>query len=141
MRGQAQARKAQQQSGTTMVEFALTLPLVALLLFGIIQYGFIFAAYMTIRNASAVGARYSTLSNPTPTVADIQSVTAGACAVMLKTNGSNPTVTVSLKNVTVGGVSGATSVQVHYDLPLIIPYVCFRPSGSTFPLTATSIMR
>src|SRR2546425_5294128 len=51
-------------SGSTMVEFALTLPLLALMLFGIIQYGFLFAAYITVRNASAVGARYYAI-NPT----------------------------------------------------------------------------
>jgi Flp pilus assembly protein TadG len=134
-----QGRK--EQSGQTMVEFALTLPLLAILLFAIIQYGFLFAAYITLRNASAVGARYATLSNPAPTVDQIKTVTAGACAIMLKTNATNPTVTVSLKNVRVGSVADATSVQVQYDLPLIIPYVCFRSAGSSFPLSATSVMR
>ena len=129
------------QSGQTMVEFALTLPLLAILLFAIVQYGFLFAAYITLRNASAVGARYATLSNPAPTVPQIRAVTAAACAIMLKTNEGNPMVTVSLKNVTVGSVNDATSVQVQYNLPLIIPYVCFRSAGSYFPLSATSVMR
>jgi hypothetical protein len=54
--------------GQTLVEFALCIPLLALLLFGIIQYGFIFYTYISLKNASAVGARYATLSNPKPTV-------------------------------------------------------------------------
>src|SRR4051794_17648077 len=105
-------------SGSTMVEFALTLPLLALLLFGICQYGFIFAAYLTLRNASAVGARYATLSNPTPSDSDIQKVAQGAVGPMLKTNLAVASVT----SVSVGGVSGAKSVQVRYDLPLVIPF-------------------
>src|ERR1043166_5350046 len=105
-----------ERTGSTMVEFALTLPLLALLLFGIIQYGFIFAAYMTLRNASAVGARYAILTAPAPTVSQIQSVAQGAVGPMLKTSIAVATVQ---QNVTVGGVGGATSVTVQYNLPLI----------------------
>jgi Flp pilus assembly protein TadG len=140
MSGQAKIRQARQRSGSTMVEFALTLPLLALLLFGIIQYGFIFAAYMTIRNASVVGARYATLGT-SPSVTQIQDITRGACATMLGTNASNPTVTVT-PNVTVGSVSGATQVQVQYNLKLIVPFVVpGKTGGSSLSLSATSVMR
>jgi Flp pilus assembly protein TadG len=121
-----------------MVEFALTLPLLALLLFSIIQYGFIFAAYMSLRNASAVGARYATLS-PNPSDSDVRSVALGALSPMLSSNRGTVTVT---HNVPVGSVSGATSVQIQYNLPLIVPFVVpGKTSGSTLSLSATTTMR
>jgi len=108
-------------SGTTLVEFALTIPLLALLLFGIIQYGFIFAAYTTLRTGASAAARYATLSLPNPTVPQIQSYAKSAIGPMLLTNGVTA-VNVNT-NATVGGVTGAKSVQINYNLELIIPFV------------------
>jgi Flp pilus assembly protein TadG len=138
MSSRGKIRQAQQRSGSTMVEFALTLPLLALMLFGIIQYGFIFAAYMTLRNASAVGARYAALgTSPKPTTQQITDVTIGAITPMLSTNGA----TVTVLPVTVGGQS-ATSVQINYDLKLIVPFVVpGKTSGDSLSLSATSVMR
>jgi Flp pilus assembly protein TadG len=138
MTSRAKLHRARQRLGSTMVEFALTLPLLALMLFGIIQYGFIFAAYMTLRNASAVGARYATLgTSPKPTKQQITDVTIGAITPMLKTNGA----TVNVGTPTVGGQS-ATSVQINYNLQLIIPFVVpGKTSGDSLALSATSVMR
>lgn len=123
------------QSGQSLVEFAMTLPVLALLLFGIIQYGFIFSALLTVRNASAVGARYAVIG--TPSVDSIRAVAIGAVAPMLKTN----IATASVTNTTVGGAT-ATSVTVNYNLPLIIPFVVpGKTAGSTLALTATTVMR
>ena len=132
--------KAQcRQSGQSMVEFALVLPLLALLLFAICQWGFIFATYMSLRNAAVVGARYATLSNPAPSVSQIQSVTRGAIGPMLKTN--NVTAVNVNQSVNVGSVTGATSVQVNYNLPLIIPFVVPGNTSGSLAMTATAVMR
>src|SRR5438045_8895737 len=45
--------------GQTLVEFALTLPVLLLLLFGIIEFGRIFQAWVTIQNAARVAIRYA----------------------------------------------------------------------------------
>ena len=45
------------ERGQTMVEFALCLPLIALLLFGIIQFGIVFNNYVTLTDAVRAGAR------------------------------------------------------------------------------------
>src|SRR5258706_15969671 len=125
------------QSGQSLVEFALTLPLVALLLFGIIQYGFIFSAMLTVRNASAVGARYAVVGPPS--TANIQSVALGALAPMLTVTNNNATATVSTTTV---GSASATGVTVTYNLPLIIPFVVpGKTAGSTLALSATTVMR
>jgi Flp pilus assembly protein TadG len=135
-----QGERSHSKSGQTMVEFAVVMPLLAVMLFGIIQYGFIFAAHITLRNATAVGARYATLQTvPAPTLTQIQNVTKSAAGPMLATN--NMVVTVNT-NVTVGGVSGAKSVQAQYNLKLIIPFVVPGATpGSSVTLTATTIMR
>lgn len=45
------------QNGQTMAEFALVLPLLALLLFGVIQFGITFNNYITLTDAVRAGAR------------------------------------------------------------------------------------
>ena len=127
------------KSGQTTMEFALTLPLLALVLFAIIQYGLILSAYVTLRNASAVGARFAVLENtPKPSFDDIKRFTTGAVSPMLN---SNLVTDVIVKtNVTVGGVS-ATSVEVQYDLPLIISFVVPRATSGKLSLSATTISR
>src|SRR5204863_1435401 len=97
---QADDRQAQARSGQTLVEFALALPLLALLLFGIIQYGFIFSAYLTLRNASAVAARHAVLTNPAPTQTEIQNVAKGAIQPVLSPAHLD---TPSITSATVGG--------------------------------------
>jgi Flp pilus assembly protein TadG len=45
------------QQGQSMTEFALVLPILALLLFGVIQFGLVFNNYLTLTDAVRAGAR------------------------------------------------------------------------------------
>jgi Flp pilus assembly protein TadG len=62
------------QNGQTMAEFALVLPLLALLLFGVIQFGIAFNNYITLTDAVRAGARKGAvgrhLQNPEQAVID-----------------------------------------------------------------------
>ena len=49
------------EEGQNIVEFALLLPVLMYLLMGIIQFGFIFAAYLTLNNAVREGARWGSV--------------------------------------------------------------------------------
>jgi Flp pilus assembly protein TadG len=49
--------RLQRQDGQTFVEFAIVLPVLALLLFGITQFGLAFHNYLSITDATRVGAR------------------------------------------------------------------------------------
>jgi Flp pilus assembly protein TadG len=121
-----------------MIEFAFVVLILFVLLFGIIQWGLILSAHMTLRNATVVGARYATLINPQPTVSQIKDVTKKAAAPML-VSGS---VSVTVSNVDVGSVTGATSVQASYPLKLILPYaIPGLKSGDTLTLSATTVMK
>src|SRR5579862_382229 len=121
------------QSGSQLVEFALVLPILAILIFAICQYGFIFAAYITIRNASAVGARQAIINSN-----NVVAVAQAAVAPLLTP--SSATVTSTPTNLTSGvGIS----VQVSYPFPLIIPFVVppFTSASRTRTLTATSVIQ
>ena len=50
------------ESGQALTEFALVLPLLALLLFGVIQFGIVFNHYVTITDAARAGARKAAVS-------------------------------------------------------------------------------
>lgn len=60
------------QQGQSMTEFALVLPILALLLFGVIQFGIVFNNYITLTDAVRAGARKGAvgrhLSNPSGAV-------------------------------------------------------------------------
>jgi Flp pilus assembly protein TadG len=66
------------ENGQTMTEFALVLPVICLLLFGVIQFGILFNNYVTLTDAVRTGARKAAVSrqtgNPTgDTVAAVRS--------------------------------------------------------------------
>ena len=115
------------------------LPL-TLLLFGIIQFGFIFAAYMTVRNATIITARWATLQTTTPrTIPQIQAFAKLQVKPMLNPNNVTAVI-VDTNNVTLGVTN--TSVQIKYNLSLIIPWVVHGTNApGTYLVKATTIMR
>jgi hypothetical protein len=52
-----QSRK--RRKGQTLAEFAITLPIVLIMMFGIIEFGRIFQAWVTLQNAARAAARYA----------------------------------------------------------------------------------
>ena len=135
---------SRQKSGSALVEFALaSLPL-ALLLCGICQYGFIYVAHLTVRNATVVAARYAVLVTTTNTliVDQVKGVARNALGPMLSTNSATATIDVDPNVTTIDGTPGAVSVAIHYNLPLVIPWVVpGKGAGDSLTLNETTIMR
>lgn len=52
--------KSLKRRGQTLAEFALTLPLLLLLIFGVVEFGRIFQAWVTIENSAREAIRYTT---------------------------------------------------------------------------------
>lgn len=50
------------EEGASLVEFALILPIFALLLFGLIDFGLVFGGFMSLRNGVGSGARAASVS-------------------------------------------------------------------------------
>ena len=55
-------RRIADQKGQTMVEFALVAPLLCLILFAVLQFGVVYKDYVTLTDATRVGARKAATS-------------------------------------------------------------------------------
>jgi len=77
----SQRFRSRNENGQTMVEFTLILPILCLLLFGVIQMGIVFHDYITVTDATRVGARVGAVSRQDPTrVSKINTVVKGSAA-------------------------------------------------------------
>ncbi len=56
---QDQERLHRKRQGQTLAEFAITLPILLILMFGIIEFGRVFQAWVTLQNAARQAARYA----------------------------------------------------------------------------------
>ncbi len=104
----------QQRSGGAMVEFAITLPLLTILMFGIIEAGQAWRQEQVLATAAREGARVGAIFNPSYTPATVDS----AVDMYLQGGGINPdSVTVQAFNLNLGtGATGYDSVQVRFTL-------------------------
>jgi len=111
--------------GAAAVEFALVLPVLVLLLFGIIEFGLVFDAQLTITHAAREGARVASVGGNV------------ASAVAAQTSGLTG-VTYTLTPVTNSPTRGSYyEVTVRYTYPLDIPLWGSR----SLPLKSTAQMR
>lgn len=55
-------RKFINEQGQTMVEFALVIPILLVVLFAVVQFGVVYKDYVTLTDASRVGARKAAVS-------------------------------------------------------------------------------
>ena len=68
-------RAARQETGQAVAEFAIVLPVLALLLLGIINYGLAFSEYNTLGFAASRAAqRAALITDPTPSAGDYQAI-------------------------------------------------------------------
>ncbi len=108
-RGDNRARAA------AIVEFAVVLPLLLTILFGIIEYGWVFMIRQTLQNAAREGARLAVLQT---TTAPYDNVAARVDAVMAPTGVTSYTITMT--HATVGDPSETINVSVPYtDVSLL----------------------
>jgi Flp pilus assembly protein TadG len=148
------------QRGQAVIELALTLPLLLVVVFGIIDFGFMFQRYETVTNAAREGARLGVLANSagyTATEAQNRAISylqaAGldgptrACgATMLK---NSMCAQLTTQTVTVAGSTPAKSVDqvtmiVEYDheYSFVGPIMNLFGSGlGSIRLRSASIMR
>jgi Flp pilus assembly protein TadG len=81
------------EQGQTMTEFALVLPVLALLLFAVIQFGIVFNNYVTLTDATRAGARKAAVSRQTTN--PVGNAVAAVRASAKDLNQSNLSVTVT----------------------------------------------
>jgi Flp pilus assembly protein TadG len=88
------------ENGQSLVEFALVLPLLVLLLFGIIDFGRIIHAYLTIDHAGREAARAASIGKTKVEVEQVaidsgKSINLSDVTVSPGTSGANATVTIT----------------------------------------------
>ena len=138
--------------GQSMVEFALVVPILMILAFGIVDFGLGIRTYISLTNATREGARYAAVGNPPGSYpsecgdGDSATVVARVCSVSEGLNHAN------LSDVAVeypDGEGAGNSVVVsasytyHYVTPLgdIIHFFSGGTLSETFALSTSTDMR
>jgi Flp pilus assembly protein TadG len=130
------ARNAPRDRGAAAVEFALLLPMLLLLVFGIIDFGRALNASITLTQAAREGARLDALGQPNATVVSrTQAAATGLSPVSV-------TVTACTPNA---GAGVDATVHASYKFTFVTPIASIsRMFGSSFgssmTLTATGVM-
>lgn len=124
------------ERGAAAVEFALLLPLLLLILFGIIEFGMIMYSREVITNASREGARTGIVQAITkPTTGEIQTVVTN----YLTGTGVDP----NAVTITIAG-AGLTAPNT-LNVTVTYPYNFFAPGilglGNSINLTGQTVMR
>ena len=128
-------RRARNQRGAVAVEFALIMPMMCMLVFGIIEFGFMLNRDMIVGNASRDGARAASLGDNYATIragivselaeSGIPTTVAGGTTITIdckKPTGVACNATASTYDA--AAVSGSTAmVKVEYDHTLITPFI------------------
>ena len=96
-----QIRRLANESGAVAVEFAMVLPVIALLLFGVIQLSLALNTYIQLANAAAAGARQISISRgiTTPYGSTITAIDNAASNL----TASKMTITITVNNGTTNG--------------------------------------
>ena len=134
-------RHARSESGIAMLETAIVIPVVALLLFALIEFGLAFARYQVVTNAAREGARMAAVANPLTTTASVDSMVRNVL-VQGGLNGYASTTQVTIGGWR-GGVGTPDSVRVDYPYQFLLlgPIIGWTTGQRTVTLTSQSIMR
>lgn len=128
----------QNEKGSAAAEFALTLPLLMLMVFGTVEFGLGLHRQQVITDASREGARAGIImSTPRPSAGEIQNVVTN----YLSTAGWDP----DQATITVTGAGGASgsdlTVRVEYPSSFAMLSVLAPGVPSSITLHATTVMR
>jgi Flp pilus assembly protein TadG len=110
-----QKRQLSGERGQTMVEFALVLPLLCVLLFGVIQFGIVFNNYVTLTDAARAGARKAAVSRGS-------SNPAGLCVQQVRDASPNlnqTNLSVSCSSSWAAGTDVTVSASYPYSISLL----------------------
>lgn len=118
-----------------MVEMALVLPILLLLLFGIIEFGRIYASYLMANHASREGARAASIG-----MTDSEIIT------VVQNRASSLVMDITKLNIDINPLAGnrergdSVSITVQYPVDIYTPIIS-SITGSPILVTGKTIMR
>lgn len=135
------------QRGGSMVEFALILPILIILLFGIIEFGILIYNQQVLTNAAREGARRGIVQDTTriQTSEINQTVQSYAANHLITLSATKPTPAVTVTVNGSAGVCGAfadnLSVSVTYPYSFMVMPNFITGLGNPYTLTSVSVMK
>ncbi len=128
----------QRQKGIAAVEYALVLPFLTLLLFGIIDFGTALYNREVLTNASREGARAGIiLSVPRPSVAEVNTVVE-AYLTSAGLNSSEVSISVNVAGVV---TCNDLSVALTYNYPFLVLSNLLPSIPDSIPITVQTVMK
>jgi len=122
------------EKGQSLVEFALVVPMLLLLVFGIAEFGRAWMTKNILTGAAREAVRVLAVPDPPGGVA-----AATTRANQVLTSGGITTATLTIVNAT--AAFGDVTVTVNYNFPVVIAGFIPGLSSTTFPLSSTTTMR
>lgn len=138
-------RDSGRERGAVAVEFALVIPILLVVVFGIINLGFVFAQQIALSNGARQGARYATVDDRTCdqiiTETTNGAETVGMTAAQVPTPTISPSCSGTQKPCT--GTPAGTNVTVTMTRPAswAVPFPPLFTSGNAPTLVGKGIMR
>ncbi len=121
------------QEGVAAIEFALILPVLLLIIFGIMEFGLLLFNKQVITNASREGARAGIVMQvPRPTELQIQKIAGGYCEDYLISFGSNDPPITTVPSGICSNFQDDLIVNISYDYNfLLLPMDSVKLSAQT----------
>lgn len=121
-------KRLRDESGAAMIEFAISIPVLVLFMWGIFQFGMILEAQAGMQNALGEAARYATIF-PTPTDTQLQAKITSSKFGLANGTWSTPTIATD-------AATNTKTITVRYSQPT--NFIFFR--GPTITFTKSKVV-
>lgn len=137
-------------AGQSIAEFALVVPILLLLVFGIVEFGLIVKSWQVVTDAAREGARVAVVGLTPGQTADSVDATAAVRDALDRggLNGANATVTLEALGLTGGAWEGAdrgdqarVTINYPHDMIMFGPLISSMTGYSTIPIRTSITMR
>lgn len=142
-----QKRHDRDDRGASAVEFALIVPILLVVVFGIVNFGFVFAQQISLNNGARQAARYAVVDNRTCAQIEIEGQTSAATIGMDTSDVPVPSITScpvgsTLVKPCTGKPSGTNvTVTMTRSATWAVPFPPLFTAGNAPALTGTGVMR
>ena len=130
-------KKNRRENGQSMVEFALTLPLVLLLLCGIFEFGWVYGNALAVQNATREGVRAGIVAS---VEAENNTLVTNKILSMVPDAALDVTITIVYSD-TVNFQAGDITVTVNYSIKGITPFATLFTDDGIFDLSTECTMK